>query len=79
MTRQRNRITPFEIRSVQLMAACTLGLAGLASNQSAPSSPSGGAKTSLSSAAGATHTQRPNTPATLRRPETLEEQKKKAA
>jgi hypothetical protein len=79
MTRQRNRITPFDIRSVQLMAACTLGLAGLASNQSAPSSPSGGAKTSLSSAAGTAHTQRHNAPATLRRTETLEEQKKKAA
>ncbi|WP_439112353.1 hypothetical protein [Hydrogenophaga sp.] len=57
MKRQRNRITHFELRSVQLMAACTLSLAGLTSGQHTPTSPSGAGKTTWSSATGAAHSQ----------------------
>ncbi|MDO9146995.1 MAG: hypothetical protein Q7U52_04930 [Hydrogenophaga sp.] len=67
MKRQRNRITTFERRSVQLMAACTLSLAGLGNAQNAPTSPSGAGKTTLSSAAGAAHTLRSNILGPLRR------------
>jgi len=67
MKRQRNRITQFEIRSVQLMAACTLGLAGLASTQGAPASPTAAAKTAVSMAVDAASTQRGNTSQPLRR------------
>jgi len=78
MTRQRNRITQFEIRSVQLMAACTLSLAGLTSTQSAPTSPAGAGKTALSTATGAAQTHRSHSLQTLRRLEDTLEQRDKA-
>lgn len=53
MTQRRQRLASFEARSVQLIAACTLGLAGLAgvppaqatrsAGTSSPSNPPGGA------------------------------------
>lgn len=48
MTRQRNRLADFEARSVKLMAACTLGLAGLANAQTAPAPAANGNRASLS-------------------------------
>lgn len=79
MKRQRNRITQFEIRSVQLMAACTLGLAGLAATQGAPASPTAAAKTAVSMAAIAAPTHRGNTSQPLRRLAEPSDAKVKAA
>jgi len=58
MKRQRNRITQFEVRSVQLMAACTLSLAGLANTQGAPTAPAGAGRAALSTSTGAAQTHR---------------------
>jgi hypothetical protein len=54
MTQRRQRIADFEARSVQLIAACTLGLAGMASVPPAHAARITGQATSLTGATGHT-------------------------
>ncbi|WP_159602700.1 hypothetical protein [Hydrogenophaga sp. PBL-H3] len=56
MTQRRQRLADFEARSVQLLAACTLGLAGMASVPTAHAARITGQATSLTGAAGNTST-----------------------
>ena len=43
MARSRQRLADFEARSVQLIAACTLGLAGMSALQATPAHRASGA------------------------------------
>ena len=43
MTQSRQRLADFEARSVQIIAACTLGLAGMSALQTAPTHRASGA------------------------------------
>ena len=52
MTQRRQRLADFEARSVQLIAACTLGLAGMASTPISHAARITGQATSLTGAAG---------------------------
>ena len=54
MTQRRQRLADFEARSVQLIAACTLGLAGLASVPPAHAARVTGQTTSLTGTSGNT-------------------------
>ena len=45
MARSRQRLADFEARSVQLIAACTLGLAGMSALQATPAHRASGAAT----------------------------------
>lgn len=45
MARSRQRLADFEARSVQLIAACTLGLAGMSALQATPIHRTSGAST----------------------------------
>jgi len=54
MPQRRQRLADFEARSVQLIAACTLGLAGLASVQPAHAARVTGQTTSLTGTSGNT-------------------------
>jgi hypothetical protein len=54
MTQPRQRLADFEARSVQLIAACTLGLAGMASVPPAHATRATGLSTSLTGAPGNT-------------------------
>lgn len=54
MTQRRQRLADFEARSVQLIAACTLGLAGMASVPPAHAARITGQATSLTGAASST-------------------------
>jgi hypothetical protein len=54
MTQRRQRLTDFEARSVQLLAACTLGLAGMASVPPAHAARITGQVTSLTGTTGHT-------------------------
>lgn len=57
MARSRQRLADFEARSVQLIAACTLGLAGMSALQATPAHRTSGALTpTLTSQAPATST-----------------------
>ena len=56
MTQRRQRLADFEARSVQLIAACTLGLAGMASVPPAHAARITGQATSLTGAASSTAT-----------------------
>lgn len=69
MTQRRQRLADFEARSVQLLAACTLGLAGMASMPPAHAARTTGQATSLTGASGNTtstgHTRVNRAPAAL--------------
>jgi hypothetical protein len=69
MTQRRQRLKDFEARSVQLLAACTLGLAGMASVPPAHAARTTGQATSLTGAFGNTpstgHTRVHRVPAVL--------------
>ena len=52
MTQRRQRLADFEARSVQLIAACTLGLAGMASVPPSHAARITGQASSLTGAAG---------------------------
>ncbi|MDO8888451.1 MAG: hypothetical protein Q8M80_11650 [Hydrogenophaga sp.] len=54
MTQRRQRLADFEARSVQLIAACTLGLAGMASVPPTHAARITGQATSLTGATGHT-------------------------
>ncbi len=54
MTQRRQRLADFEARSVQLIAACTLGLAGMANAPPAQAARVTGQATSLTGTAGNT-------------------------
>lgn len=54
MTKRRQRLADFEARSVQLLAACTLGLAGMASAPPANAARITGQATSHTGASGNT-------------------------
>ena len=54
MTQGRQRLADFEARSVQLLAACTLGLAGMASVPPVHASRTTGQATSLTGPSGST-------------------------
>jgi hypothetical protein len=54
MTQRRQRLADFEARSVQLIAACTLGLAGMASAPPTHAARVTGQATSLTGASGHT-------------------------
>jgi hypothetical protein len=57
MARSRQRLADFEARSVQIIAACTLGLAGMSALQATPAYRASGASTpTLTSQAPATST-----------------------
>lgn len=49
MARSRQRLADFEARSVQLIAACTLGLAGMSALQATPFHRASGASTPIQS------------------------------
>lgn len=51
MARSRQRLADFEARSVQLIAACTLGLAGMSALQATPAHRASGASTPIQSTA----------------------------
>ena len=61
MTQRRQRLADFEARSVQLIAACTLGLAGMASVPPSHAARITGQATSLTGTAGHTTTSSGNT------------------
>ncbi|WP_300661538.1 hypothetical protein [Hydrogenophaga sp.] len=69
MTQRRQRLADFEARSVQLIAACTLGLAGMASVPPAHAARITGQATSLtgatSSTAAASHARVSRAPAAV--------------
>jgi len=69
MTQRRQRLADFEARSVQLIAACTLGLAGMASAPISHAARITGQATSLTGSAGPTtangHTRAGRPPAVL--------------
>jgi hypothetical protein len=69
MTQRRQRLADFEARSVQLLAACTLGLAGMASVPPAHAARITGQATSLTGTTGHTtttgHTRANRAPAAL--------------
>lgn len=54
MAQRRQRLADFEARSVQLLAACTLGLAGMASVPPAHAARTTGQATSLTGSSGNT-------------------------
>jgi hypothetical protein len=69
MTQRRQRLADFEARSVQLIAACTLGLAGMANVPPAHAARITGQATSLTGASSNTtstgHTRANRSPAVL--------------
>jgi hypothetical protein len=69
MTQRRQGLADFEARSVQLIAACTLGLAGMASVPAAHAARITGQATSLTGASGhassTSHTPGTRAPAAL--------------
>ncbi len=50
MSRSRQRLADFEARSVQIIAACTLGLAGMSALQATPAPRTSGALSAAMSA-----------------------------